>query len=106
MVNKKLFFLAALLALSSCDSGNIIEETAESQGNGRAVKLSVRVSGMADLNEKYTLALAAFKSDDNYALTVYTIPATTEDNAPVSIVVPSLSSEVSTVELAIIDLGW
>lgn len=103
MANKKTFFLAALLALTSCDSGNIVEEVAENDEKGRAVKLSVRVSGMADLNEKYTLALAAFKSDDNYALTVYTIPATTEDNAPVSIVVPNLSSEVSTVELAIID---
>ena len=103
MINKKTFFLAALLSLLSCDSGDIVEEAAENDYKGHAVKLSVKVSGMADLNEKYTLALATFKPGDNYALTAYNIPATTQDNTEVNIVAPGVGSEVSTIELAIID---
>lgn len=95
--------LAPLMALSACDSGDIVEKNAADEKNGHTVKLSVTVAGMADLNEKYSLALATFKSDDNYALTTYSIPADTKDHELVNVVAPNIDSNVSTVELAIIN---
>lgn len=96
------FFLLALL-FTACDSGNIVEQATQDRSSERMVKLNATVTGMTDLAEQYTFALAMFKPGDNYALTVHSIPATTEDGAEVNIVAPIASSEVSTVELAIVN---
>lgn len=95
--------LAALFPLYSCDSGDIIDKTTAYDSEGHTVKLTVSVAGLDELSDKYTLALATFKSGDNYALTAYNIPATTEDNGAVSIIAPHIDSQVSTVELAVIN---
>lgn len=94
-------FLLFTLMFASCDSGDIVETVTTNDSNGRAVKLSATLSGMSDLSDKYTLALATFKANDNYALTLYSIPATTTDGTEVSIVAPNIDSDVSTVELAV-----
>ena len=96
-----LLALAALFILSSCDSGDIVVKDTKNESNGRAVKMKVMVSGLSGLTDKYTLALATFKADDSYAVTVYSIPKTTEDNTEVSIVAPNVGGDVNTVELAI-----
>ena len=100
-------FLFSLLLFSltfaACDSGDIVEKTTADENNGHTVKLSVSVTGMSDLNEKYSLALATFKSGDNYALTTFGIPTNTKDHELVNIVAPNIDGDVSTVELVIIN---
>ena len=99
-----LSLLLCSLTFAACDSGDIVEKATTDELNGHTVKLSVSVAGMSDLNEKYSLALATFKSGDNYALTAYGIPATTKDHELVSVVAPNIDGDVSTVELAVINL--
>ncbi len=94
------FFILSFF-LAACDSGDIIEKTAAKEQSGHTVRLTAKVSGIADLADKYTLALATFKAGDSYALTTYNIPSSTSEGDEVSIVVPSVGSDVSTVELAI-----
>lgn len=96
-----LYLLAFLLVLTSCDSGDIVENDTEQESNGYTVRMNAIVSGMAALSDKYTLALATFKANDNYALTVYSIPSTSADKAEVSIVASNITSDVSTVELVV-----
>lgn len=99
MKTYQLLLLALLLA--ACDSGDIVEKTILQDSDGHAVKLSVTVTGMDALSDKYALSLATFKANESYALTTYVIPATTSDNTEVNIVVPDVGSDVSTVELTI-----
>ena len=93
------FILSFLLV--SCDSGDIVENAKTNESGGHPVKLTACVSGMENLSDKYTLSLATFQANDNYALTTYTVPPTTADNTEISIVIPSVGGDVSTIELAI-----
>lgn len=95
------YFFILSFFLVSCDSGDIIEKTTAKRENGHTVKLTASVTGMTDLTDKYTLSLATFKAGDSYALTVYNVPATANDNGEVNIVMPNVGDDVSTVELTI-----
>ena len=97
-----IFHFPLLFSLSSCDSGDIVEKTISQETNGHTVKLAAIVSGMSDLSDKYTLTLAAFESGNSYALTTYALPQT-DDSSLISLVMPNVGSNVSTVELAIVN---
>lgn len=103
---KTLIRLASLLAVGlfvSCDSGDIVDDRQTAVGNGRAVKLTAKVSGVKELGSRYVVSLAFFKSGDNYAATVRSVSSSTEDGTDITLVLSPISKEISTVEFAVTD---
>ena len=99
---KRILLLASISCmLASCDSGNILDKEISVQESGKVVKLTATIDAISDWGGKYNIALAAFSSDNDYALTQRAIPENTVKGTPVSIVMNNITSEVSTVELVL-----
>lgn len=97
------FFLLAIISclLASCDSGNILDKEITVRESGKVVKLTATIIGISDWGGKYNVAVAAFSSDNQYALTQRAISENIAEGTSVSIVMNNLSAEVNTVELAL-----
>ena len=98
---ESLLISALCLLLAGCDSGNIDDEDVFIQNSGKTVKVTATISGIGQLNDSYTVAVAAFSNDKKYAITQRAIPENTADGQLISITLDNLSNEVSTVELAL-----
>lgn len=98
---KKFLFGAIVLALTACDSGNILDQEIAVQTTGRVVKLTATVSGLGEWDGTTNVALAAFADGNKYASTQRVIPESTPDGETVSITMDNLSADISTVELAL-----
>lgn len=93
-------FLLGTFLFAACDSGDIIERVSNVEDtHTRVVKLTADISGLDNLPAKYSLSLAAFKSNEKYALKVQSIA----EDGPRTVVMINEDKEVSTVELAITD---
>lgn len=105
MVNIKkweTFLISAIsLLLTGCDSGNIDDEDILIQNSGKTVKVTATIRGIGQLSDTYTVAVAAFSDDKKYATTQRAIPENTADGQHISVTLDNLSSEISTVELAL-----
>lgn len=99
-MNYKTLFLLSL-CLVACDSGDIEERTYSVQDTGRVVQLTARVSGIRDWADGYSVALAGFAKDDNYATMQRALPAATADGTEVELVLNNVTDGIETVELAI-----
>ena len=92
--------IAIALLSESCDSGDI-EGVAYASDKGYVVKLTGTLSGMESWDNKYAVSLAGFTTGDNYAQTVRSLSPSTPDGTDISLVLPNLSNNITTVELAI-----
>ncbi len=93
-------FLAVVL--NACDSGDIEENAVMTSNRGKTVKLTARLFGVASISAyNYNVALAGFSSESEYAVAQRVVPATTQDDTRVEIVLDNLGSEVDYAELAI-----
>lgn len=95
-----LLLLGVAALLGSCDSGDITETHYTVDSKGYNVKLTATLHGLASLPAGYTLTLAGFQEGDNFAVMQRAIPSGTEDS-PVSLTLSNISSNVSTVEVAV-----
>lgn len=95
-------YIIALVCLASCDSGDIQEKVYTVDETGYTVKLTARMTGLSDWDGSgYTLAVAGFTPDSKFALMQRALPSTEDDDAPVSLVLSNISSDVKTVELVL-----
>ncbi len=100
-VFKYFFLLLGILFFASCDSGDIEEKTYTVNNTGKTVKLTGRISGLDSWNESdYVVALAGFSNDSYYAVMQRTVTAA-DENGTLDFVLSGISSDISTVELAI-----
>ena len=102
----KLLFLTLHVSLftfilTSCDSGDIEEQSYAITDQGHTVKLTVTLTGIDTWESKYSVSLAGFTTGDNYAQVVRTLPNTTADNTEVELVLSNIGDNINTVELAI-----
>ena len=101
---KRAFFLLGIVIVflcEACDSGDIEGVSYAYSDKGYVVKLTGTLSGMESWDGKYAVSLAGFTTGDNYAQTVRSLSPSTPNGADVSLILPNLSNDITTVELAI-----
>ena len=89
-----------LLLLTACDDGKV-EESYAAVTEGRAVHLTAVVTGTGTWPTGYTLALAGFRADDDYAAAMYTLRP--DDEGHVDVTLTNLPADVTSVELCIVN---
>lgn len=103
---KRFYFCAALISsalmsLWSCDDGDIYNNNTISQ-DGAVAKLTANISGMDTWATGYNIAFAGFDDDSEYAI-ISKIISYSDTDDDTEIVLSNIPSEVTTVELCILD---
>ncbi|MBQ9229815.1 MAG: hypothetical protein IJ190_01410 [Prevotella sp.] len=88
------------LCLTSCDDGRIYKEVAYDTV-GRSAKLEGKITGIGNWAEGYTIAIAGFTEDDDYASISKAIQVDDEGNA--SVTMTNIPDEVTSVQLCVLD---
>ncbi|MBP3228419.1 MAG: hypothetical protein J6M53_06540 [Bacteroidaceae bacterium] len=96
-----LLLAPAALWLTACDDGPVDESVSFTQ-QGRNVRLAATLTGTDTWPDGYKLALAAFDSESDYALTARTLTAIPADGK-VSVALTGIPDEAVTVELCVLN---
>ncbi len=96
-----LCFSLFFILLSSCDSGDIEEQSYAITDKGHTVKMTATLWGIDSWESKYSVSLAGFTTGDNYAQVVRSLPNTTPDGTRVELALSNIDDNINTVELAI-----
>lgn len=96
----RIFALAAALLLVACDDGRIYNEV-EVDSNGRSARLTATVTGLDRWPDSYTVALAGFAADDDYASIAKAVQ--TDSNGRVTMTMNNIPDEVTSVRLCVLD---
>lgn len=97
------FLVVSLLCLATaCDDGPIYDDVSPSQRTGATVKLVGKVSGIDTWPDYYTVALAGFTANSNYASISKALPSVAPDSS-VQVVLSGIQADVERVELCVID---
>lgn len=92
--------LAAAACLSACDDGRIYTNV-DVDTQGRSAKMSGKITGLDNWAQGYTVALAGFTDDSEYAAISKVVTADADGN--VSMVMSNIPDDVSSVQLCVID---
>ena len=100
-----LFFAFSLLVtgLTSCDDGRIYENTGFVPREGRVLKLSGKFSGINKWSEGYSIVVAGFDDESEYAIVSKVIPTPETDGGEVEVILSGISEEVTEIELCVIN---
>ena len=92
-----LFFAFSLLVtgLTSCDDGRIYENTGFVPREGRVLKLSGKFSGINKWSEGYSIVVAGFDDESEYAIVSKVIPTPETDGGEVEVILSGISEEVT-----------
>ena len=71
--------LLLLAYITSCDDGRIYEKTETLSEEGRTLKMSGRISGINKWPDGYSVVVAGFSDESEYAVVTKTIPAIKND---------------------------
>lgn len=97
------FFLPVLLiGLHACDEGRIYENAVVATGEGRTVKMTGRISGVDKWSGDYSVVVAGFDDESDYAIVSKVVPASESDNDEIQLTMSGITDEVTTVELCVI----
>lgn len=104
---KKYILLGAYLllfaGLSSCDDGPIYEKTGTISEEGRTLKMSGIINGISKWPDSYSIVVAGFSDESEYAVVTKTIPVPAIEGDKIQVTMTGISDEVSTVELCVIN---
>lgn len=107
MKKKRFLFALSLLGLcllSSCDEGRIYDTVISSGEGGRTVKFTGRITGIETWPSGYTVAVAGFDPESEYALTSANVmPSSSDGNGAFQVVMSGVTDEVAEVELCVIN---
>lgn len=87
------------LLFFACDDGRIYEEVVVTPEEGRVVKLTGRLTGAENWTSGYTVVVAGFDDEKEYAIITKSVP-TTECK---EVVLAGISDEVKRIELCVIN---
>lgn len=93
-------FLLALTTLTACDDGQIPEKQAEFL-EGRVVKFNGKLTGLTNWANGYSVAIAGFDGNDEYAIISKAIPDHTDGD--ITIVLSNINNQVTEVQLCVLD---
>lgn len=103
-MKKVITYLFALLfagSVCSCDDGKIYSETTPLIDQGGKVKLTARISGVESWPGDYSIVLAAFATDNEYAKSAKSIVP--DKDGSVEIVLSGLTASVDRIEICAIN---
>lgn len=83
---------------ASCDDGRIYEENVSLPEEGRVVKLTGLLSGAGNWSSGYTVVIAGFNDESDYAVIAKAVPAADTRE----VVLSGISEEVTKLELCVI----
>ena len=97
------FFLPVLLiGLHACDEGRIYENAVVATGEGRTVKMTGRISGVDKWSGDYSVVVAGFDDESDYAIVSKVVPVSESDNDEIQLTMSGITDEVTTVELCVL----
>lgn len=88
--------------LSACDDGSIPETTETAEHTGYTVKMTGTITGIDTWNSNYSLVLAAFSDDSEYAVAQQKVPTTAADG--VNMTIYDVDGSATTLELCVTDI--
>ncbi len=88
------------VALCACDDGRIYEETVSTGVEGRVVVMSGELSGVDTWTSNYSIVVAGFDDDSQYAIITKNAAST---DGTVSVTLAGISDEVTQIELCAIN---
>ncbi len=91
-----------LITLSSCDDGRIYEHTKMQAEEGLVLKLTGSVTGISGWGEEYSVVIAGFNEESDYAIVTKGIPEWME-HAEGEILMTGISSQVTRLDLCVIN---
>lgn len=98
---KILFTLLPLLA--SCDDGRIYEDEAIVTEEGRTLKLTGNIAGTENWAPGYSVVVAGFNDESDYAVISKAIPSTSTSTEAVEVVMSGIDESVTRVEFCVIN---
>jgi len=102
MRNSIIYIIAiATIMLTGCDEGRIYDYSSVDSVSGSTASLSATVKGTGKWGDGYTLALAGFAEDNEYALISKNVSV--DENSSCEAQLEGIPSAVMTVEFCIID---
>lgn len=103
--NHTIFAWALLLmAFNACDDGRIEESnTISVSEEGRVVKLTGHLSGLSTWGDSYSVVVAGYDDESDYAVITKAIPVNHIDGDEVSFVMNGVTDEVETLKLCAIN---
>ena len=105
--NFKYFTLSLVLmlvsGLASCDDGKIYEKEYEPDTSGRVMKMNGEISGMTSWARGYSVVLAGFNDESEYAIITKVIPAPKVDGGKVEVVMSGIPRDVTNLHLCVIN---
>lgn len=103
-MKKMLLLLVALSAvLAACDDGRIYEKTVVIPQEGLTLKLTGNISGLDKWPEKYSVVMAGFTDDSEYAVISQSLSASVVDDGTVIATMSGIGEEVTSLELCVIN---
>ena len=100
---KRIIFASLILltvCLTSCDDGLIYKEVAYDTV-GRSAKLEGKITGIGNWTDGYTIAIAGFTDEDDYASISKAVQTDSEGNA--TVIMTNIPDEVTSVQLCVLD---
>lgn len=91
-----------LLSVTGCDDGSIPEKTYVPESTGYTIVIDGTFVGKKTWSGKYSVAIAGFNDDSEYALIQNVIPSEATDSTEVSDTLTNVSVNVNSVEIAIV----
>lgn len=96
-------FVLLVMGLSSCDDGRIYENASFVPREGRVLKLSGKISGISKWPEGYSIVVAGFDDESEYAIVSKVIPSPDTDGGEVEVILSGIGEDVTEVELCVIN---
>lgn len=87
------------LALSSCDDGDIYDDTTVMTTEGRKFTVSMNITGRESWHSKYTIVVAGFNADSRYAVTSKNI----QQSGNLTLTLAGVDESVKTIEVCAIN---
>ena len=92
------FFLPVLLiGLHACDEGRIYENAVVATGEGRTVKMTGRISGVDKWSGDYSVVVAGFDDESDYAIVSKVVPASESDNDEIQLTMSGITESALSV---------
>lgn len=85
----------------SCDDGRIYEELVDVPEEGRVVQLTGHLSGLGNWSDRYSVVVAGYDDESDYAIITKAVPQT--EGGEVKVVLSGISDEVSRIDLCVIN---
>lgn len=94
-------YLLLLAYITSCDDRRIYEKTETLSEEGRTLKMSGKINGISKWPDGYSVVVAGFSDESEYAVVTKTIPAVEDDE--IQVTMTGVSDKVTTIELCVIN---